>query len=33
MLSQHVLNNYDKFVNGINDIADIEKELQVKAAV
>ena len=30
MLSRHVLQNYDKFVAGVNEISAIEGELQVK---
>ena len=30
MLSRHVLQNYDKFVAGVNEISAIEGELQVR---
>ena len=30
-LSLHVLANYEEFVRGVNEVASIEKDLQVRA--
>ena len=31
-LSRHVLANYEEFVRGVNEVASIEKDLQVRVA-
>lgn len=31
-LSQHVLANYEEFVSGVNEVASVERNLQVKTS-